>query len=179
MNTLWKHIEVEVLRNRPNQAYIRLATALVWGYANSRCILFYRLGKTLYDKKLYRLSKIFFLKLEKGYGVYIHPRATIGLGLKMPHPTGIVIGSGVIIGENVTIFQQVTLGGARLGDAHNDNYPTVGDGSVIFAGAKLLGAIHVGRNSTIGANAVVTRDVADGETAVGIPARSLPVKPRG
>ncbi len=173
MTTLWKYIRIEVLGDKPKASYTRNAYILLFGSANTRCILFYRLAKYLYDKG-HRLSgKLFFRKLERDYGVYIHPRASIGLGIKLPHPTGIVIGAGVQIGENVTIFQQVTLGGARLGDAKDNNYPNIGNDSVLFSGAKLIGAIHVGNKCVIGANAVVIHDVPDGATAVGVPARIL------
>jgi serine O-acetyltransferase len=78
-----------------------------------------------------------------------------------------------VIGENVKIFQNVTLGGARSGDWRSKSYPVIGDDTTIFAGAVVIGRITVGRNCIIGANAVVTRDVPDNATAVGIPARII------
>ena len=96
-----------------------------------------------------------------------------GRGLRLKHPVGIVIGSGVSIGEHVTIFQNVTLGGRRMGDGGGEKYPSIGDGTVIFAGAVVLGDVRIGKNCTIGANAVVLQDVPEGATAVGVPARVL------
>lgn len=107
-------------------------------------------------------------------GCYISPKADIGAGCCMPHPTGIVIGEGAKIGTNSYIFQNVTIG-----QRHSDNeedpglYPSIGDNVKIFAGAVILGAIRVGHGANVGANAVVLKDVPDGYNAVGVPARNL------
>ena len=91
----------------------------------------------------------------------------IGLALPktvfLPHPMGIVIHSGTRIGENVVIGHQVTLGGRDL----NAAAPQVEDGVYIGAGAKILGGVRIGRGATVGANAVVTKDVPAGATVVG------------
>ncbi len=93
--------------------------------------------------------------------------------MKLKHPIGIVVGEGVVIEPNVVLFQNVTLGGARMGDAAISSYPTIGAGTVIFAGAVVVGKITIGRDCIVGANAVVTRDVPDGATVVGAPARVI------
>lgn len=104
-------------------------------------------------------------------GCFLSPRATIGPGLSLPHPIAIVIGDDVEIGQGVTIYQNVTIGRR---DAHTSGqYPRIGDNVVIYAGACLVGAIRIGNNSVIGANAVVTCDVPDGAVAVGVPARIM------
>ncbi len=96
--------------------------------------------------------------------------ATLGCGLFIPHPFGIVIGSGSVIGNNVSIYQGVTLGRKnQLEDA----YPTIEDNACLYAGAKILGPIRIGRNAIIGANAVVTKDVPDNMIAFGVPAKTL------
>lgn len=109
-------------------------------------------------------------RLRWKFGCMINRRASIGPGFKLPHPVGIVIGEGVTVGAHCTVYQHVTLGGARMGDWQAGQYPTVGDNVVIFAGAKVVGALSVGSNAVIGANAVVTRSVPPGDIAVGIPA---------
>lgn len=99
-------------------------------------------------------------------GADIHPGAEIGGGLRLTHTSGIVIGSGAKIGSNVTLLHEVTLGGSSRGffdEAFTDGFPEVGDDTKIGAGAKLLGPITVGKGCFIGANAVVAKDVPDGE----------------
>ena len=99
-------------------------------------------------------------------GADIHPGAEIGGGLRMTHTTGIVIGRGAKIGSNVTMLHGVTMGGSAkwwFDNAFADGFPEVGDDTLIMAGAFLLGPIRVGRGCFIGANAVLARDLPDGE----------------
>ncbi len=96
-------------------------------------------------------------------GAEIDLSCQIGGGLLIPHPNGVVIHPGSIIGANCIIFQQVTLAGIVKLGYHVD----------IGAGAKLIGPLEVKNNVRIGANAVVTKDVNEGETVVGIPAKSI------
>ena len=93
----------------------------------------------------------------------IHLNCQIEGGLRLTHPTGIIIHPDAVIGPNCMIFHQVTLAGAVVLGGHVD----------IGAGAKLLGPLRVGDDARIGANAVVTGDVAAGATMVGIPARAV------
>ena len=112
-------------------------------------------------------------RMARRFGVYVNPKAEFSTTMRMPHPVGIVIGEGVRIGERVSIYQNVTLGGARVGDWQAGNYPEVGDDTTIFAGAVIVGAVKIGRNAVIAANAVVTKDVPDYATAAGVPARVI------
>lgn len=105
-------------------------------------------------------------------GADIAPNASIGEGLILHHPVGIVIGSGVTIGRNCTILQNVTLG-EKYGPDGGHLYPQIGDGVTICCGAVIVGGVTVGDGATIGANAVVLSDVAAGSTMVGVPARPL------
>ena len=100
-------------------------------------------------------------------GVDIHPAAELGPGVFIDHGTGVVIGETTVVGEDVTIYQGVTLGGTSL--RPGKRHPTVGDRVVVGAGAKVLGAITVGDDARIGANAVVVRDVPAGTVVVGVP----------
>lgn len=83
----------------------------------------------------------------------------------IPHPNGVVVHSRARIGRGVTIMQQVTLGEKSL--SGEGGFPTIEDEVFIGAGAKVLGAINIGRGAVVGANAVVTRDVPPGRTVVG------------
>ncbi|MDP4270861.1 MAG: serine acetyltransferase [Bacteroidota bacterium] len=102
-------------------------------------------------------------------GIHIARGASIGPGLRIFHYGCIVINSGVQIGENCTIRHGVTLGNRR----EDFDLPVLGDNVDIGAGAKILGAVHVGNDVSIGANAVVIRDVPDNSIAVGVPARII------
>ncbi len=116
-------------------------------------------------------------KLRAEFGCFVQPGAEIGPGLKLPHPNGIIIGSGVRIGARCTIYHQVTFGAARRGEGFGDSYPQVGDDVTIFAGAKLVGPIKIGDGAVIGANAVVLRDVPAAHRATGVPAVASPLRP--
>ena len=108
-------------------------------------------------------------------GIEIHPGATIGPRLFIDHGMGVVIGETAEIGADVTLYHGVTLGGVSL--EPGKRHPTLEDGVVIGAGAKVLGAITIGKNSRIGANAVVVKDVEPDMVVVGIPGK--PVKREG
>ena len=100
-------------------------------------------------------------------GIEIHPGAVIGPGVFIDHGMGVVIGETAEIGADVTLYHGVTLGGTSL--EKGKRHPTIGDRVVIGAGAKVLGAIHIGEDSRIGANAVVVHSVPPNSVVVGVP----------
>lgn len=108
-------------------------------------------------------------------GIEIHPAAKIGRRFFIDHGTGVVIGETTEIGDDVTLYQGVTLGGT--GKDTGKRHPTIGNGVLIGAGAKVLGPFKVGDNSNIAAGAVVLEEIPPDSTAVGVPARV--VKRRG
>lgn len=120
-----------------------------------------------------RLAKFFSLVNFLLFGLEVPATLPIGPGLVIPHTQGTVIGAGYI-GSNVTIYQQVTFG-AKMADFGFDpkQRPRIDDGAIITSGAKVLGAVRVGKNAIIGANAVVLNDVPDNTVVGGIPARIL------
>jgi serine O-acetyltransferase len=124
----------------------------------------------------WRLSKLIVHHIQLRYGVFLPTRQMVPLSTVFPHPVCIVVGEGVRLGERCVIYQGVTCGGARRGDWQAGRYPIIGDNTVVFANASIVGPVTVGSNCTIGANAVVLRDVPDGHTAVGMPARIIPPK---
>jgi len=101
-------------------------------------------------------------------GIEIHPGATIGRRFFIDHGMGVVIGETAEIGDDVMLYHGVTLGGRSL--EHGKRHPTIGDRVTVGAGAKVLGPVHIGDDSAIGANAVVTHDVPPESIATGIPA---------
>jgi serine O-acetyltransferase len=100
-------------------------------------------------------------------GIEIHPGAEIGRRFFVDHGMGGVIGETTIVGDDVTLFQGVTLGGT--GKETCKRHPTLRNGVVVGAGARVLGNIVIGENSRIGAGSVVLRDVPDNSTVVGVP----------
>ncbi|MFZ5608305.1 MAG: serine O-acetyltransferase [Pseudomonadota bacterium] len=105
-------------------------------------------------------------------GIEIHPGARIGKRFFIDHGMGVVIGETAEIGDDVTLYHGVTLGGVDPANGRDGKrHPSLGDGVIVGAGAQILGPITIGRRARIGANSVVTKDVPDGATVVGIPGR--------
>jgi serine O-acetyltransferase len=104
-------------------------------------------------------------------GIEIHPGASIGPGFFIDHGMGVVIGETTEIGRDVTLYHGVTLGGTSL--QKGKRHPTIGDRVVVGAGAKVLGAIKVGEDSRVGANAVVIKSVPPNTVVVGVPGQNV------
>ena len=102
-------------------------------------------------------------------GVEIHPGAHIGRRFFIDHGMGVVVGETSVIGDDVMLFHGVTLGGTS--GKRVKRHPTLADGVMVGAGAKILGDVHVGTNARVGANSVVVKDVPTGAVATGIPAQ--------
>ena len=138
-------------------------------YPGLHARLLHRLRNSLWHAYLKWLAR-FLSYLTRGFtGIEIHPGATIGRRFFIDHGMGVVIGETAIIGDDVTLYHGVTLGGTawHAGKRH----PTVGNGVVVGAGAKILGPIRVGDRARIAANSVVIEAVPAGATVVGIPGR--------
>jgi serine O-acetyltransferase len=105
-------------------------------------------------------------------GIEIHPGATIGRRVFIDHGMGVVVGQTAEIGDDCTIYQGVTLGGTSLSKGAK-RHPTLGKGVIIGANAQVLGGFTVGDGARVGSNAVVTKPVPPGATAVGNPARII------
>jgi serine O-acetyltransferase len=105
-------------------------------------------------------------------GIEIHPGAQIGNRVFIDHGMGVVIGETAVVGDGCTIYHGVTLGGTALYKGEK-RHPTLGRNVVVGAGAKVLGGFEVGDGAKVGSNAVVTKPVPAGATAVGNPARII------
>ncbi len=140
-------------------------------YPGPRAIAFHRLAHFLYGFKLYFLARLVseisrFLTL-----IEIHPGAKIGKRFVIDHGAGVVIGETAEVGDDCWIYHGVTLGGVSTNQVKR--HPTLGNGVLVGAGAKVLGPIVLGDGVKVGANSVVNKDVPAHTTVAGVPARTI------
>ncbi|MCE9633182.1 MAG: serine O-acetyltransferase [Methylophilales bacterium] len=140
-------------------------------YPGVHALIFHRLTHWLWGIGLRWLARFISHIGRWLTGIEIHPGATIGRRFFIDHGMGVVIGETAVIMDDCTLYHGVTLGGTSWNKGRR--HPTLENGVVIGAGAKVLGPITVGAGAKIGSNAVVVKDVPAGATAVGIPARIL------
>ncbi|NYT73716.1 serine O-acetyltransferase [Halomonas sp. QX-2] len=138
-------------------------------YPGLHALLLHRCGHWLWTKNLKWLARTLSTFSRWLTGIEIHPGATIGRRFFIDHGMGVVIGETALVGDNVTLYQGVTLGGTSWNKGKR--HPTLGDGVIVGAGAKILGPFTVGAGAKIGSNAVVTKEVPPGATVVGIPGK--------
>lgn len=138
-------------------------------YPGPKAIFFHRIAHGLYKIRLYLLARILGEISRLLTGIEIHPGAKIGKRLVIDHGMGVVIGETSVIGDDCLIFHGVTLGGKSFDNTKR--HPTLENRVSVGAGAKILGNITIGRESSIGANSVVTKDIPPGSVAIGIPAQ--------
>lgn len=168
---MFKNLRYDLNRILENDPAARSKIEVFLLYPSVHALIAYRISHFFYKHKLFFLARLISQTARFFTGIEIHPGATIGKGLFIDHGMGVVIGETTEIGDNVTLYHGVTLGGT--GKHKGKRHPTIGDNVVIGTGAKVLGPIRVGNNAKVGGNAVVVKDVPDGATAVGIPAKNI------
>ncbi len=131
----------------------------------------YRAAHCLWNDNRHTMALFFQNRASEVFGVDIHPAANIAGGVMIDHATGVVIGETSKIDKNVSIYQGVTLGGKgfEIGDRH----PKIKSGVSIFASSTILGNIVIGKNAKIAAGSLVLKDVDEGVTVAGIPAKEI------
>jgi serine O-acetyltransferase len=142
---------------------------VVTAYPGLHAIVLHRLSRRLWDLELKWLARMNSHLARFFTGIEIHPGATIGRRFFIDHGMGVVIGETAEIGDDCTLYHGVTLGGTSW--EKGKRHPTLLNGVIIGAGAKVLGPITVGTNGRVGSNAVVVKDVPDDATVVGVPGR--------
>lgn len=146
----------------------RLITPLLY-FKGFQAIQAFRLAHWLWREDRKDLSYLIQMRTSEQFGVDIHPAARIGRGLMIDHAHSVVIGETAHVGDNVSMLHSVTLGGT--GKEDDDRHPKIGDGVLIGAGAKILGAFTVGNCSRIAAGSVVLEEVPPCKTVAGVPAK--------
>jgi len=137
-------------------------------YQGVHALWYHRVAHRLWLSGHRRTARLISQRARRRTGIEIHPGAQIGRRVFIDHGMGVVIGETAIVGNDVLLFHGVTLGGTTM--SQGKRHPTIGDRVVVGAGAKILGALYIGSDARIGANAVVVKDVPNGALAVGIPA---------
>jgi serine O-acetyltransferase len=140
-------------------------------YPGFHALLVHRLAHWLWRQRLRWFARMVSHIGRWLTGIEIHPGAHIGRRFFIDHGMGVVIGETAEIGDDCTLYHGVTLGGTSWNKGKR--HPTLGNGVVLGAGAKVLGPIKVGDGARVGSNAVVVKDVPPGATAIGIPARII------
>jgi len=140
-------------------------------YPGLHALLLHRIAHSLWNMGLKWLARYLSTLTRWITGIEIHPGAQIGNRFFIDHGMGVVIGETAIIGDDVTLYHGVTLGGTTWDKGKR--HPTLHDGVVVGAGAKILGPFEVGKNARVGSNAVVTKPVPANATVVGIPGRII------
>lgn len=146
-------------------------------YPGMHALLWHRFNHWLWSMRLRWLARFLSTVARWLTGIEIHPAVRIGRRFFIDHGMGVVIGETAEIGDDVTLYHGVTLGGTSLDKGKR--HPTLGNDVVVGAGAKVLGPVTVGDGARVGSNAVVLKDVPEGATMVGIPARVAGRRPTG
>lgn len=137
-----------------------------------KAVFFHRIANFLYILRLYFLARLVSEVSRWLTGIEIHPGANIGKNLVIDHGMGVVIGETAIVGDNCLIYHGVTLGGVSK-EKSTKRHPTIENFVVVGAGAKILGDVTIGQNSSVGAGAVVVASCPENTVLVGIPAKPV------
>lgn len=146
----------------------RLIQALLF-FKGYQAIQAYRIAHWLWVEGRKDLAYFMQMRASEMFGVDIHPNAKIGQGIMIDHAHSIVIGETATVGDNVSMLHSVTLGGT--GKEDDIRHPTIGNGVLVGAGAKVLGNIKIGDCSRVAAGSVVLQEVPPKKTVAGVPAR--------
>ena len=168
---MWASIIRDIWSSARGRGIIRALKALCLSPGLSALLLF-RVQDCFFRLKLLLPAYLIHRLNINLHGIDILPGATIGGGLRIDHPVGIVIGAGARIGTDCIILQNVTVGTRFIDSKNYDNqFPKIGNRVIIGAGAVILGDVKLGDGCTIGANSVILADVPDGTTVSGLHAK--------
>ncbi|WP_018260150.1 serine O-acetyltransferase [Methylobacterium sp. WSM2598] len=166
---LWRQIAEDVACVRSRDPAARHLVEIVTTYPGVHAVILHRLAHRLWRGGLKYAARLVSWAARLVANVDIHPGARIGRRFFIDHGAGVVVGETAVIGDDVTLYHGVTLGGTSW--TPGKRHPTLGDGVLVGAGAKILGPVEVGAGARVGANSVVIADVPAGMTVVGVPGR--------
>ncbi len=164
---LWNSLKEDIASAFDRDPAARSTLEVVTAYPGLHAIWMFRIAHWLWMHRLYWLGRFVSHLTRWLTGIEIHPGATIGRRFFIDHGMGIVIGETTEIGNDVTLYHGVTLGGTTW--QKEKRHPTLEDGVIVGAGAKVLGAITIGEQARIGANSVVLQNVPAHSSVIGIP----------
>ncbi|HJW26394.1 MAG TPA: serine O-acetyltransferase [Rhodocyclaceae bacterium] len=168
---MFRHLREDIRSVFDRDPAARSSWEVLTCYPGIHALMMHRLANWLWGHRLRWLARFTAHVSRFLTGIEIHPGATIGRRFFIDHGMGVVIGETAVIGDDVTLYHGVTLGGTSWNKGKR--HPTLENGVVIGAGAKVLGPITIGRGAKVGSNAVVTKAVPAAATAVGNPARII------
>jgi serine O-acetyltransferase len=161
--------DIACVRLRDPAARSEIETLLT--YPGVHAVIWHRLAHSLWRRDWKFPARLLSWLSRFLTNVDIHPGATVGRRFFIDHGAGVVIGETAEVGNDVTLYHGVTLGGTTWSPGRR--HPTLEDGVVVGAGAKILGPITIGSGARVGANSVVVKDTPSGVTVVGIPAKTV------
>jgi len=164
---LWNSLKGDIASAFDRDPAARSTLEVVTAYPGLHAVWIFRIAHWLWVRRLYWLGRFVSHLARWLTGIEIHPGATIGRRFFIDHGMGVVIGETTEIGDDVTLYHGVTLGGTTW--QKEKRHPSLENGVIIGAGAKILGAITIGEQTRIGANSVVLQDVPAHSTVIGIP----------
>jgi serine O-acetyltransferase len=168
---LWKMMREDITCVFQRDPAARSTLELLTIYPGVHALVLHRLAHTLWRYKICYGARLLSFIARMLTQIDIHPGATIGRRFFIDHGCGVVIGETSEIGDDVTLYHGVTLGGTSWNSGKR--HPTLGNGVVVGAGAKILGPVNIGSNARIAANSVVIEDISAEMTVVGIPGRMV------
>lgn len=176
---VFSRIREDMATARAHDPAARSRAEVFFAYSGLHAVWGYRVANRLWSAGFKLPARLLSQFVRFLTGIEIHPGARIGRRLFIDHGMGVVIGETAELGDDVMLYHGVTLGGkSRHGHARGTKrHPTLADGVTVGAGAKILGPVVIGARSTVGANAVVTKDAPPDSLLVGVPARRRQAAP--
>lgn len=169
----FKNLRMDIDAAKRNDPAARNKFEIWLTYSGVKALSYHRAARFFYRAHMKLLARMISQLAKRRTGIEIHPAANIAGGVFIDHGSGVVIGETAEVETDVVIYQCVTLGGS--GKETGKRHPTIKRGTVIGAGAKILGGFTVGEYSKIGAGAVVLKEVPPHSTVVGVPGKVVRV----